>query len=84
MGIVGYETCEKLIWTPGKGCRNKNEISKLGIPKINMNMTYPLSTLGFGCYPQKETCNILSENLVSRILQSYSSINEGGCSEVYK
>ena len=39
MEFVGYETCDKLIWTPGKGFRNKNTISKQDVPKINMNMT---------------------------------------------
>ena len=33
--------------------------------------------MGFGCYPHKDTCDILSEALVSCILQSYSSKNEG-------
>ena len=41
MECVGYETCEILIWTSGEGCRNKNSISKQGIPKIIMNMTSP-------------------------------------------
>ena len=41
MECVGYETCENLIWTSGEGCRNKNSISKQGIPKIIMNMTSP-------------------------------------------
>ena len=32
MDLVGYETCDKLICTYGEGCRNKNTISKHGIP----------------------------------------------------
>ena len=36
--IFGYETCEKLIWTSGIGCRNKKVIIKQGIPKSKMNM----------------------------------------------
>ena len=77
MFIFGYETCEKLIWTSGTGCRNKNALSKQGIPKINMNMTSPSSTLVFVCLPHKETCDILSEDLVSHILQEYSSKMRG-------
>ena len=60
MEFVCYETCAKLIWTTGEGCINTNTISKQGIPKINMNKTYPLSTLGSGCSPHKDTCDILS------------------------
>ena len=41
-------------------------------------MASPSETLGFGCSPNKETCDILSGNLVSKIFQEYSSINEGG------
>ena len=41
MDFVGYETREKLIWTSGEGCINTNTISKLGIPKININKKYP-------------------------------------------
>ena len=73
MEFVDYETCDKLIWTVREGCRNTNTISKQGIPKININMTYPSSTLGFGCYPYKDTCDILSEYLFLHILQAYSS-----------
>ena len=39
MEFVDYDTCEKLIRTSGKGCRNTNTISKQGIQKINTNMT---------------------------------------------
>ena len=31
MELVGYGTCDKLIWTSSGGCRNKNKISKNGI-----------------------------------------------------
>ena len=31
--FVGYETCDKLIWTSGEGLRNTNTISKQGIKK---------------------------------------------------
>ena len=72
MEFFGYETCDKLIWTSGKGCRNTNIIVKQGIPKINMNMTYPSETLGFSCYPHKDTYDIFSEILFSHRLQSYS------------
>ena len=75
MGFFVYETCEKLIWTSDEGCRNKNIIIKQGIPKRNMNMISPSETLGIGCYLHKDTCGILSEMLVSKILQAYSSIN---------
>ena len=40
-------------------------------------MTSPSATLGFVCSPHKDTFDVLSENLVSQILQEYSSINEG-------
>ena len=59
--FVGYKKCDKLIWTSGKVCRNTNTLIKQGLPKINMNMTSPLEMLGFGCYPHKDTCDILSE-----------------------
>ena len=65
MEFVGYGTCEKLIWTSGEGFRNKNAISKKCIPKINMNMIYPSASLYFDCSPNKDTCGILSEILVS-------------------
>ena len=76
--FVGYEICNKLIFTSGKSGRNTNTISKKGTPKSNMNMTPTSEILGFGFYPHKETCDILSENLVSHRLQAYLSINEGG------
>ena len=38
MEFGGYEKCDKLVWTSGEGCRNTNEISKKGIPRINMNI----------------------------------------------
>ena len=65
MEFVGYETCDKLIWTSGKGRRNKNTITEIIIPKTNMNMKSPSSALGSGCSPHKEACDILSENLYS-------------------
>ena len=61
MDCFGYEICDKLIWTSVKGCRNINTIIKQGIPKINMSMESPSSTLGFGCSPHKYSCYILSE-----------------------
>ena len=67
--FVGYETCQKLICTPCDSCRNTNKIRKQGIPKSNINKTFPSSKLGFGCYPHKDTCDILSELLFSCILQ---------------
>ena len=60
MKFVGYETCDKLIWTSGKGYRNTNTISKQGFQKSNMNMTSPSETLGFVCSQHKDTCDILS------------------------
>ena len=72
MDFAGYETCEKLLCKPGEGFRNTNTIRKQGITKINMNMKSPSERLGFGCFPCKYTCDILSEYLVSRILQAYS------------
>ena len=62
--FVGYETCEKLIWTSGEGCRNKNITSKQVITKSSINKTSTSSTLGFGCYLHKDNWDILSEDLV--------------------
>ena len=39
MEFVGYEKQDKLIQTPGEGCRNTNTIGKKGIHKININNT---------------------------------------------
>ena len=36
MKFVGYETCEKLIWTSDEGFRNTNTISKHGITKFGI------------------------------------------------
>ena len=55
----------------------KNTTIKQGIAKSNMNMTSPPETLRFSCSLQKDTCDILSEILVSQMLQEFSSINEG-------
>ena len=41
-------------------------------------MIPPSEKLSFGCSPHEDTCDIFSEKLVSQILQTYSSINEGG------
>ena len=60
MEFVDYDTWDKLIWTSGEGCRNKNKISRQGIPKTHINKVSPSSTLVFGCYPNKETCDIIS------------------------
>ena len=65
MELVGYETCDKLIWTSGEGCRNKYTIIKHGITKTNIKKISPSSTLGFGCSPLENTFDILSEDLVS-------------------
>ena len=59
MEFVGDVTRDKLISTSCEGFRNKNIISKEGIPKSNMNITSPSSKLGFGCSLHKETCDIL-------------------------
>ena len=65
MEFLGYDTREKLIWTSGEGSRNTNKIIRQGSPKTHTNKVYPSSTLGFGCSPHKNTCDILSEYLVS-------------------
>ena len=67
--FIGYEKCDKLICTSGECCRNTNTISKQEIPKSNINKIYTSSTLGFGCSPYKDTCNILSGYFVLYILQ---------------
>ena len=72
MDFGGYETCDKLIWTSDEGCRNKNTISKQGIPKSNMNKKSPSSTFGFGCSSHNDTCDILSGYLVPHISTEYS------------
>ena len=44
MEFVGFETCEKLMWTSVRGHKNKNKSSKQGIPKSNMDTTSPSAT----------------------------------------
>ena len=73
--FTGYKTRDKLICTSGEGFRNTNGIIKKGTPKSNINRTHTLSTLGFGCYPHKYTCDILSEYLFSCRFKAYSSKN---------
>ena len=73
MKFVAYETCDKLIWISGESYRDLNTIRKQVIPKNNMNRTYPSSTLSFVYSPYKDTCDILSEYLVSHIFKLYSS-----------
>ena len=70
MEFVGYDTCEKLIWTSGEGSRGKKP--RQGSPKININKVSPSSKLGFGCSPHKYTYDILTEDLVSCIFQACS------------
>ena len=41
MYFVGYEKYNKLIWISVEGCINTNIISKQGIPKFYLNMTFP-------------------------------------------
>ena len=72
MEFVGDVTRDKLISTSCEGFRNKNIISKEGIPKSNMNMTSPSSKLELGCSPHKGTCDLFSDDLVSHRLQAYS------------
>ena len=69
MEFVGYEICETLIWTSGEVIRITNKTSKKGSPKTDINNISPSSTLGFGCSPHKDTCDMLSENLVSSRIQ---------------
>ena len=59
MGFVGYETCDKLIWTSGEGRRITNKISKQVITKTNINKIARSLTFGFGCSTHKDTCDIL-------------------------
>ena len=65
MELVGYETCAKLIWTLGEGCRYTNTIRKKSIHKSNVNKTSPKTTLGLDCSSHNNICDILSEYLVS-------------------
>ena len=69
MDFFGYDTCRKLIWASGEGSR----IVKQGSPKTHINNTSPASTLGLGCTTNKDTYDILSEDLVSSIFQAYYS-----------
>ena len=41
MDCFGYETCDKLLFTPGECYRDKITTIKQGIPKINKNNTSP-------------------------------------------
>ena len=59
--IFGYETRDKLIWTSGKSLRNTDTTRAQGITRSNMNKTYPFSSLGFVCSPNKDTNDILSK-----------------------
>ena len=72
MEFVGYEKCDKLIWTSGKGCRKKIQPENKVLQKIYEQTSRSL-TLRFCCYPHKDTCDILSEDLVSQLWQAYSS-----------
>ena len=71
MEFVGYKTCDKFIWTSGEGSIITNKIRKQGNPKTHINKISPSSTLGFGYSSHKETWDILSEYLVSSIIQAY-------------
>ena len=68
MEFVGYDTRDKLIWKSGKGKIITNNNRKQGIPKTHINSISTSSTLGFGCSPYKDTCDIFSEYLVSSII----------------
>ena len=41
MEFVGYDTCDKLIWTSGEGIIITNRIRKQGIPKTHINKISP-------------------------------------------
>ena len=69
MEFVGYDTYDKLVWKSGESRRIKNKIWKQGIPKTHTNKIPHSSKLDFGCYNQKETCNILSEDLILSIFK---------------
>ena len=77
IGFLGYETRVKLIWTSGEGSRKTNKIRKKVGSKTNINKISPSLTLSFGCSSHKDTCDILSEYLVSSIFQEYSSKKKG-------
>ena len=83
MEFVGYETCENFIWTSGEVSRDKDETIKQGSYKTHINNISPPSSLIFGCFNHKDTCDILSEDLVYKyfkhiILKSVNFI------EIYK
>ena len=83
MKFVGYKIWQRLMWTSGEGFKNTNKIIKQGITKININKTSPSSTLDFCWSPHTDTCDILSEYLVSHRLQECSSKNKGGYWGIY-
>ena len=84
MDFVSYDTCEKLILISGEVNLNTNEINIQGSTKTYINKISPLFTFIFACSPHKDTFYILSEYLVSCILQAYLNKKRGGWTEVYK
>ena len=83
MEFFGYDTCDKLIWTSGEGNIITNKISKKGITKTHNNKISLSSTLGFGCSLHKDTCDILSEDLVSSKFKIFYR-KRWNCIVVYK
>ena len=55
----------KIIWTSGEGRRNENKKIIQGSPKSHIKKVSPSSILIYGCSLHKDTCDILSEYLVS-------------------
>ena len=58
MDYIGNETYGELIWVSDEGYINTNTIRKQVTPKSDIKKTYPSSTLGFGCSPHKDICDI--------------------------
>ena len=77
MGLVGYETCDKLIWTSGEVFINKNTISKQLIPKSIINKISPSSTL-FLVFPHISTLVISCQNIWFHADYKHTNNNKGG------
>ena len=79
MDFVGYETCDKLIWSSGEGRKNTNKIRRKGIHNIYINKISPSSTLGFGYSPHKDTCGIFQNIWFNADLNHLHKKNRGLC-----
>ena len=64
MEILGYKTCDKLLQTSGIVDREiKILSSKVKIPSHVKHLN-PASPIGFANFPDEDTCDINSDNLI--------------------